>query len=352
MKKNQPKLIYLLGIILFLFLISCKHTNPQQIKKNFNTIPAVEGFVVKSMPVHQSVLVSGTIKPYEETTLMPEAAGRIVMLKLPEGKHVKHGELLVKLFDDDLQANLSKLTTQLQIAEQTEKRLSELIRISGISQSDYDQAVLQVNSIKADIEIVNVQIRKTEVRAPFDGVIGLRNISMGAEVTVQTPLAVIRQTSRLKLDFSVPEKYGSLIKNGTDVTFTVQGKEDVFEAKVIATEEGIDAATRNMKARAEISMNKKTAGLKPGAFAAVELTVDKNPNALMVPTQAIIPQENGKKLILSKNNKAVFIPVKTGVRLDSIIEITKGVSEGDTVATSGLLFLKPGSILKFSKISG
>jgi membrane fusion protein (multidrug efflux system) len=345
----MKKILLILSAGLFVLCQSSQpKTNPAS--KIVSAVPAVEGFVIKAASIYQTVSVSGTLKPFEETVLMPEATGRVVGMHLPEGKFVRQGDLLVKLLDDDLQASKNKLTTQLQIAEQTEKRLSELLKISGISQSDYDQAILQVNSIKADIEIVKAQIRKTEVRAPFDGVIGLRSISMGAEVSTQTQLAVIRQISKLKLDFSVPEKYGSRLKQGSKVQFRVQGIEDKFDATVIATEEGIDATTRNMKARAVVTMNKKASALKPGAFAEVELTLGGNDKALMVPTQAIIPQERNKQLILAKNGKAEFVTIKTGVRLASTVEVTEGVSEGDTVVTSGLLFLKPGAALKFSKI--
>ena len=314
----------------------------------FNTTPMVEGFVVKPIEITQAISISGTLIPFEETVLMPEVTGRVIALNLPEGRLVKQGTLLVKLFDDDLQASLKKSQTQLDIAVQTQKRQNELIKVSGISQSDYDQAVLQVNSINADIDILKVQIRKTEVRAPFDGVIGLRSVSVGAEVTPGTPLATIRSTQQLKLDFSVPEKYSSAVKPGTKVKFTVQGDDATHDATVMATEEGIDVATRNLKARAVVK--NKDAALKPGAFANVELELGKHENALMVPTQAIIPQERNKQLIVAKNGKAKFVTVTTGVRQASTVEVLDGISVGDTIVTTGLLFLKPGTDLKFSKV--
>ena len=173
-----------IGVIACVFW-SCHSGAPQKpsAARLGSAIPAVEGFMVKPSVIIEKIAVSGTLKPFEETVLMPEVTGRVVMINLPEGSFVNQGTLLVKLFDDDLQAGLKKSETQLQLAEQTEKRQSELIKINGISQNDYDQSVLQVNSINADIEVIKVQIRKTEVRAPFDGVIGLRNISLGAEVT-------------------------------------------------------------------------------------------------------------------------------------------------------------------------
>jgi membrane fusion protein, multidrug efflux system len=330
-------------------LCACQSKAPANASVNkFNATPVVEGFVVKQSVVIQAISISGTLKPFEETVLMPDVAGRVVAINLPEGKLVKQGTLVVKLFDDDLQASLKKSQTQLEIAQQTQKRQSELIKISGISQSDYDQAVLQVSSINADIEILKVQIRKTEVRAPFDGVIGLRSVSVGAEVTPGTALATIRSVQQLKLDFSVPEKYSGIVKAGMKVSFTVQGDDAKHEATVMATEEGIDVTTRNLKARAVVK--NKDAALKPGAFANVELELGENKNALMVPTQAVIPQERNKQLIIAKNGKAKFVTVTTGVRQASTVEVLDGIEAGDTVVTTGLLFLKPGADLKFSRV--
>jgi membrane fusion protein (multidrug efflux system) len=309
----------------------------------------VEGFVVKPIAVDQSIAISGTLKPFDETVLMPDVSGRVVTINLPEGKFVKQGALLVKLFDGDVQASLKKSIAQLEIAEQTEKRQAELLKVSGISQSDYDQALLLVHSINADIEVLKAQIRKTEILAPFDGVIGLKNISIGAQVTPSTPIATIRAVKSLKLDFSVPEKYGDELKPGLKVTFTIQGNDSKFDAMVIATEEGIDASTRNLNARALVKNT--SALLKPGAFAIVELQLKEIKNALMVPTQAIIPQELKKQLIVEKDGKAKFVNVLTGVRQASNIQVLTGVAPGDTIVTTGILFLKPGMNLKFSKVN-
>lgn len=337
-------------LLVFTFLISLlscqsgKNEKKDTLKKN---VSAFEGYVIKPMVVDEVISVSGTLKPFEETVLMPEVIGRVVKINLPEGKFVKQGTLLVKLFDDDLQAQLFRSQTQLQIVEQTQQRQSELVKVNGISQSDYDQTVLQVHSYKADIEVLKVQIRKTEILAPFDGVIGLRNISLGAEVSPGTQLATIREIYQLKLDFNVPEKYSSQVKTGMKANFTIEGSENKYEATIMATE-GIDATTRNLKVRAIVDNN--NAILIPGAFANVLLKLNENKHALMVPTQAIIPQERNKTVIVAKNGKAVFIPVKTGVRQDSFVEVLNGVEAGDTIATTGILFLKPGAVLKFPKI--
>jgi membrane fusion protein (multidrug efflux system) len=349
MKMKQRMLVAMTSVALLLCVCQSKAPGRDTKAGSRNAAPVVEGFVVKPSVIQQTISISGTLKPFEETVLMPEVTGRVVQINLPEGKFVKQGTVLMKLFDGDLQAGLKKAQTQLEIAEQTQKRQNELIKINGISQSDYDQAVLQVNSINADIEMLKVQIRKTEVRAPFDGVVGLRSISLGAEVTPGTPLATIRSLQQLKLDFSVPEKYSSQIKTGMKVKFTVQGDDAKHDATVMATEEGIDVATRNLKARAVVKNIDKA--LKPGAFANVELDLNEIKDALMVPTQAIIPQERDKQLIAASGGKAKFITVTTGVRQASMIQVLNGIAPGDTVVTTGILFLKPGAQLKFSKVT-
>jgi membrane fusion protein, multidrug efflux system len=313
--------------------------------KNQLTVDAV---IVKSSLLANQITVSGSLLAFEEVALMSETAGRVVLINLPEGNLVKKGILLIKLFDDDLQANLKKLQTQLEIQEKIYQRQTELLKVNGISQSDYDQTYLQVNSIKAEIEVQQSLIRKSQVLAPFDGVIGLRNISIGAQVNSSTPLATIRMEDKLKLDFSVPEKYSSEIKQGLKVKFTVYGKDNQYDATVLATEGGIDASTRNIKVRALV--NSKSEELVPGCFTNVQLTFGENKNAILIPTQAIIPQERNKSIVVSKKGKAHFVIVQTGVRQESKVEITSGVNPGDTVITNGLLFLKEGVKLSFSNV--
>lgn len=309
---------------------------------------AVDAVIVKPSLLTNQITVSGSLLAYEEVALMSEMSGRVVQIDLPEGSLVKKGTLLVQLYNDDLQANLKKLQTQLEIQEKIYQRQTELLKVNGISQSDYDQTYLQVNSIKAEIEIQQSQIRKSQVLAPFDGIIGLRNISVGAQISPSTLLSTIRMEEKLKLDFSVPEKYSSEIKSGLKIKFTIYGQETQYDATVKATEGGIDAATRNIKVRALV--NSKSEELVPGGFTTVQLTLGENKNAIMIPTQAIIPQERNKIVIVSKNGKAHFVLVKTGVRKESLVEITNGINLGDTIVTNGLLFLKEGVKLSFSNV--
>jgi len=350
MRSSRTILIMSVSFLSLLFHSSCSSDKSGKNQQNnaSERVQAVEGYVVKQTALDRTVVVSGTVKAFEETVLMPDVAGRVVSINFEEGKFVKKGALLVKLFDADLQAELKKLQTQLSIAQQTQKRQAELLKISGISELEYDQTSLQVNSILDDIEVLNVQIKKTEVLAPFSGTIGLRNVSVGAQVTPNTPLATLREVNLLKLDFSVPEKYSKEIYDGKMVKFTVQGDDSSFNAKIIASEGGIQTITSNLKVRAVVegSLN----SLKTGAFAKVEVPLEVIPAAMMIPTHAIIPQEMNKQVIVARNGKAVFLTVKTGVREAADIEVTDGLAVGDTVITTGLQFLRPGAKVKFSKI--
>ncbi len=296
----------------------------------------------------QTISISGTLKPFEETVMMPEVAGRVVDIHLSEGGFAKKGTLLVKLFDGDLQAQLKKSEAQLQLEEQTEKRQSELMKVNGISQLDLDQTILQINSTRADIEVLQVLINKTEVRAPFDGTIGLRSISVGAQVTPSTALATIRDVKHLKLDFSVSEQYGSIIKPGFKIKFTVQGDDKKYDATVMATEQGIESDTRALNGRAIVDGNNTS--LIPGQSVHVELRLDQYKEALLVPTEAVIPQARTKQLIVAKKGKASFVTIVTGVRNSSSVQVISGLNPGDTVVTTGILFLKPNAPLKFSKV--
>jgi len=347
-KKTIIRIIVLVLILVPITLLLL-HKKPEEKRRGRGDGQRkVEAIVVRPSKLLNEISVTGSLLPFDEVELKNEVAGRIVLLNLPEGKAVSKGTVLVKLFDDDLQAGLKKLNAQLALQEQIYKRQSELIKVNGISQNEYEQSLLQVNNLQAEIEAQKAQLRKTVILAPFDGVIGLRNVSMGAVVSTSTTLATVR-SNRLKLDFFVPEKYGDAIKAGMNVEFSLYSGRNDYRATVLATERGIDDATRNLKVRAIISQTGE--GLIPGAFANVKLRLGENSKALMIPTEAIIPMEREKQVILAQNGKAHFVTVKTGIRKESLVEITEGLEAGDTLVTSGLLFLKEGALIQYSNVT-
>jgi membrane fusion protein, multidrug efflux system len=309
----------------------------------------VDGFVVEEHSISDRVEVPGSLLPQEETQIKTEVTGRVVRLNINEGGYVKGGTVLVKLFDEDLQAQLRKLQVQLQIATKTEERQRDLLQISGISQQEYDLTSLQVDNLKADIQSVKIAIGKTEILAPYTGKLGLRNISLGAYVSPNEVLTTLRQVDALKLEFSVPEKYAKEIKTGSTISFRVDGGQEDHKGTVIATESGVDPGTRTLRIRARV--NEKHPELVPGVFAKVNLQLGKNTKALLVPSQAVIPQARGKQLILLRKDSVQFISVETGLRDSAFVQIMNGVKVGDTIITTGLMAIRPKAKIKIMKVS-
>lgn len=345
--------IYFFSIILIsaFVLSSCKGSD----KKATATaapkpqVMKVEGYIVKTMTVTDKAELPGSIIPNEETEIHPEISGRLIYLNINEGKVVGKGTLLARIFDGDLQAQLKKLQVQLAVAEQTVSRMGELRKIDGVSQQEYDLSTLQVNTIKADMEIVRTNISRTEIRAPFSGTLGLKNISAGAYISPATTLTTIRQNSQLKLDFTLPEKFTNSFTIGQSVNFTTEGNPKTYTAKVIAAESGVAENTRSLNIRAVVTNN--DGKLLPGTFAKVATNFNTDPNGLMVPSQSILPQARGKKVIIYRGGVASFTDVVTGLRDSAFVQIISGVKEGDTVITTGLLSLKPDAKVSITKIN-
>jgi len=332
-------------------LISCKGSDkkadaPAAPKP---TAMKVEGYIVKPMMVSDKAELPGSIIANEETEIHPEISGRLVYLNINEGKTVGKGALLAKIYDGDLQAQLKKLQVQLAVAEQTVSRMGELLKINGVSQQEYDLSALQVNTIRADMEIVRTGISRTEIRAPFGGTLGLKNVSAGAYISPATTLTTIRQNSQLKLDFTLPEKYSSSFRIGQSVDFSIEGNPRTYSARIIAAESGISENTRSLNIRALVSNN--DGKLLPGIFAKVATNFNTDPNGLMVPSQAILPQARGKKLVIYRGGVASFTDVVTGLRDSALVQIISGVKQGDTVITTGLMSLKPDAKVSISKIN-
>ncbi|MER3499204.1 MAG: efflux RND transporter periplasmic adaptor subunit [Chitinophagaceae bacterium] len=336
---------------LLLLLLACgkskKQTTAQQTATVNQPPMAVDVYVVKPTAINEQIEVSGSLLANETTEIHPEISGRLVQLNIAEGKFVGKGALLAKIYDGDLQAQLRKLKVQLDIAKTNEERSAQLLKIQGISKADYDASLLNVNNINADMEIVRANITKTEIRAPFSGKLGLKMVSPGASVTPSTVLTTISQVSQLKLQFSVPEKYGPQMKVGQSVSFKVNGSEKTFLATVIATETTIGEETRTLNVRAVVRNNDPA--LIPGAFATVQLILGNIPNAILIPSLAVIPQGRKKQVYVFKSNKAIPMEITTGVRDSASVQVLTGLFPGDTLITSGLLFLKPGADVKLAK---
>ncbi|MBK5270349.1 MAG: efflux RND transporter periplasmic adaptor subunit [Bacteroidia bacterium] len=349
--KLSSNLFFVLIIAIFSTHCGNKNKKTEAQLKQANSVKAppmqVETYIIQSQKLNAVIDIPGSLMANETTDINSEISGRLVQLNIPEGRFVSKGTLLAKIYDGDLQAQLKKSEVQLEIAKTNEERSAQLLKIQGISQSDYDASQLNVNNIKADIEITKANITKTVIRAPFNGKLGLKNISPGAFITPATVITNISQIDRLKLQFSIPEKYGSEIKNGQTVSFTVNGSAKVFQASVIATETSIGEETRSLTIRALVKNNNPV--LIPGSFASVKLILNSNPNAIMIPNTSIVPQGRIKQVFLYKSNKAFPTNITTGIRDSANVEVLTGLKPGDTLITSALLYLRPGVDVKMMK---
>jgi membrane fusion protein (multidrug efflux system) len=307
-----------------------------------------DAYIVQTKLLLNNIEIPGTLVSNETTEIHPEVAGRITGIYFKEGAYVSKGALLVKLNDADLQAQKRKLLVQLQVAKQNENRSEQLLKIQGISRQDYEAVALQVTNVNADLAVVQTQIEKTNIRAPFSGKLGLRMVSVGAYISPASVITAISQPNQLKLDFTVPERYISQVSNGKVVNFKIDGSDRTYAARVAATESNITQDTRTLQVRATVQG--ATQGLVPGNFAKVTLNFEPDPNAIVIPSQAIIPQARGKKVYLYNDGKAKFVDVTTGIRDSATVQITEGLKVGDTVLITGLLALKPDGKVSLGKV--
>jgi membrane fusion protein (multidrug efflux system) len=311
--------------------------NPGYMRQGQQTLNAT-GYVIVPTQMSEFVNSTGTLRPDEETDLSFETSGKIIGINFTEGTRVNKGDLLAKINDKPLQAQLEKLQAELKMAEGKEFRQRSLLDRDAISQESYDQIVTDVQSINADIDLIRARISETELRAPFDGIIGLRYLSEGAFATPSTKIARLIKTSPIKIEFSIPEKYASEIKIGYPITFVIDGSNKIFNASVYAVDPKIDINTRTIVLRA-LYPNRNDE-LKPGRYAGITLQMSKIDNAIAIPTEALIPEMEGEMVFIYKNGKAESVNVKTGLRTESKIQITDGLEYGDTVLTTGILQLR------------
>lgn len=304
----------------------------------------VDVIIAGFQPLNNIIEANGTVVASETTELRPEVSGRLTYLNIPEGRSVSRGTVLAKINDADLQAQLTKLRAQLSLAEKTEQRLRKLLEVEGINRADYDVAVNQVSTLRADIGVVQADISRTVVRAPFTGTIGLRKVSPGAYVTPQTVMATIQQVNRSKIDFTLPETYANSVTKGKTLSIEVNGEKR--RATVIAIEPQVNTSTRNLIVRATID----NGVVQAGSFVKVLIDAGSTNNTILIPSSSIIPEANGKKVIVAKNGKPEMKAIETGLRTAGGVEVLSGLNVGDSVVVTGVLYVRPTSKVKVRSV--
>jgi membrane fusion protein (multidrug efflux system) len=326
---------------------SCKEKKEDPKKRQDAQVPVVDVIVVTPQTIPNIVEANGSVVSGEFVEVRPEITGRLTYVNVKEGSSIARGAVIAKINDADLRAQLNKVRVQLQLAEVTLARYAKLLEIQGINKADYDVALNQVSSYKADIGIIQADIAKTVIKAPFTGIVGLRQISNGAYVSPQTVIATLQQPGNIRIDFTLPENYSNIVKKGNSVVVETNASGGARRrATIIAIEPQISTATRNVLVRAKLL---EKSGVNPGSFVKVYVDAGES-NGMMIPANSIIPDARAKQVVVIKGGKAKFVEIQTGVRQEGGVQVTSGLNEGDSVVVSGVLFARPNAAVKVRSV--
>lgn len=351
MKKSRIILLIVFFALALVFVLP-KVFNPKKIATASSTKPAllsVDAVVVKQRTIANKAYTTGTLIANEEVDLRSEITGKVSKIFFQEGANVARNQQLLKINDDELQAQKKRTESQLRLAELREARQRQLLAEKAASQEEYDIALNELNSLKAQLEVLIAQLDRTEIRAPFSGKVGLRYVSEGSYVSPSTRITTLQSSTPIKLDFSIPEKYAAQVRVNDKLFFRVQSSAKLFEATVYAIEPRIDLNTRTIQLRA-ICPN-KDGELIAGSFADVELVLQELQNALMIPSEALVPELKGQKVFIIRDGKVADQPVEIGLRTEKEVQVVSGLSVDDTLLTTGMLQVRAGMTVSLN-ISG
>lgn len=313
------------------------------------SITPVTATIVTPTQLENKILITGSVQPNEVLEVKSEVSGIITKIHFEEGEDIKKGQTLISLKDDELQAQLEKLKYSKKLNEELEFRQRKLLEKEAISREEYDISLTQLNTSEADIKLLQAQLDRMTIEAPFDGIVGLREVSEGAYVTSSTVIANFYSLDPVKIEFSIPGKYAGEVKVGDKLNFRVDASEEQFQGTVYVIEPRIDPSTRTLKIRA-FSPNKERK-LLPGQFARIELIMDTIEDAMLLPTQAVVPELNGHKVYIARGGKAESRKVQIGIRTNDNVQILEGISLQDTVITSGILQMRPGASVSITSVN-
>jgi len=295
--------------------------------------------VVQPERFTETLSVIGSIEANESVMLKSEISGKITGIFFNEGQYVEKGTLLIKVYDDDLQAQLTKAQANLRLTEDVESRQRQLLGREAISQQEYDVAFANLQAAQADVALLRSNISKTEIKAPFDGVVGFRMVSPGAYVTPGVDIASLVEINPVKIQFTVPEKYSQMLGVNTVIRYRLEGQPMERTARVYAVAPTIEQSTRTLQLKA-LTPNPNGA-LIPGAFARIEVLMEAQPNMVLIPAEAILTESAGQKVFLYRRGNVVPVMVETGTRTHNRVEIVSGIAPGDTVITTGMMQITP-----------
>lgn len=334
----------LLGLIGYRVFSNAEESAKNNKKGDKKPPMTVDAVVVSEQNFSNTISLSGAIEANENVEIRSEVSGIVEKIYFTEGTNVSKGQVLVKVNDIELRAQLSQATTRQSLASENERRAKLLLQKEAISQEEYEIASAEFRSLKAQTQLIQAQIAKTTIRAPFSGKIGLRNISSGTYVTPATLITKLVSSNQVKISFSIPEKYASEVENNTIIQFTIPNNNQKYSAKIYAIEPEIETSTRTLKIRAIAENSKGT--LLAGTFATIELPLKNIKGAISIPSEAVVPVQDGKVVYIANNGKAKEVKIEAIARTDKDVIVTEGIKSGDTILTSGVMALKDEADIK------
>lgn len=358
MKKSVKTVLTVIIVLIVLFLIALpklpilkgndeKKVTGETEKANTAAV-LVEVMPIMPQQLDKNIQVTGAVLANESVQIASEISGKITQIHFREGDNVKKNDLLISIENDEMLAQLERLKYTKKLYKDTENRMRQLLEREAISQEEYDISLTELNTSTADIKVLEAQIEKSQIRAPFSGVIGLRYVSEGSYVTPASPIANLYNIVPAKIEFSVPGRYSDVVKKGSVIRFTTEASEKSFEGRVYAIEPKIDPATRTLLVRA-LSPNLER-NLIPGQFVRISLTLESKEDAILVPSVAVVPEANGHLVYRVSGGKADSVQVNVGYRTARKVEIISGLTEGDTVVVSGIQQVKDGAPVQIKNI--
>lgn len=311
-------------------------------KANRNRSIPVEVYIADYEKLDQGVTTIGTLLPNEVVDIASEISGKVDKVLFTEDSFVKKGTVLVKINDDDLMSQLKRAKFQSSLLREKLDRARILLAKDAISRESFDQIETDYNMVQADIQLLEIKIDRCAIKAPFDGIIGFRNISVGSYAQPNTIIAPLVDYSKLKLQFSIPEKYFRTISKGMGITFGTEGDKNTYRATIYAIDPTVDENTRTMTIRA--LYDNASLRILPGMSARVTVG-QRTGTSIRIPTEAIVPTIDGQTVWVVRDGIAVSAPVTAGSRNERSIEIKDGLNAGDSVVITGLMQVKEGSKL-------
>lgn len=322
---------------------------PQPVSSTQEQVIPAEAMIVRPESLRDLITVNGSTLANQEVMVSSEVAGTVRRILFKEGSHVTKGSPMLILDTEELEAQRQRLEVRKRLTASVAERLKALYEAEGVSLQEYETAQAEADQVVAELKLLDVQIEKRTVRAPFTGRIGLKMVSEGSYISSGDPIVGLVSLDPIHLQFAVPERYSNVLEKGSEVLFQLSGSTDTQTARVIAREPAIDPQTRTLEFKA--SARNRRERILPGAFAKVVVNLSTFEGTLMVPTEAIIPELGGKKIFRYKNGQAESVAVETGIRQNKFIQVISGLEAGDTILTTAVLQLRDGLPVRITNLS-